>query len=95
MAIDRTEDRRKPWDGTERRGCYFDPATAAQTIAEHLDAYQIERDQRRSNARYEALGRAVFKRGIYLVGAIGVYYSGHQKVVTNFVLWLMKTTGGE
>jgi hypothetical protein len=81
-AADVENDRRKPWDGQERRGCYFDPIVAAQTIAAHLDTYQAEREQRENDERYARIGRAVVRRAVYLIGAACVYAIGrkHQEV---------------
>jgi len=94
----RTEDRRKPWDGSERRGCYFDPDAFAERvapdIAAHLDAHQAQRDQLREDARYAAIGRAVVRRLIYVVGAGGLYAIGRQhEALMGFVTWVFKNGG--
>ena len=83
-------DRRQPWDGQERRGCYFDPESAAQAIAAYLDAHQVDRQERESAERYAKFGRAVAKRLLLLAGAGIVYFAGHEKALAGFFLWLVK-----
>jgi len=85
------QDRRNTWNGQERRGCYFEPESAAQAIATYLDAYQVQRDKRRESERFEQFGRAIASRVLWLIGAVCLYALGHKhESIIGFLEWAFK-----
>lgn len=88
------QDRRGNWDGSERRGCFYDPDKAAAAIASYLDAYQVERDERREAERFEKLGRAVTAKFLWLIGAFCLYAIGRKhEALMEFFAWFLKVAG--
>lgn len=92
------KDRRRAWDGSERRACYFDAESFAKELAPHLanylDAYQDAREQRRVDERYAYFGRQVFKRGLLLLGAGSLYVIGtRHKDLMAFIDLFLKLNG--
>jgi hypothetical protein len=69
-------ERRKAWNGEERRGCYFDPKQSAVEIAAHLDAIATARRAANERDKNERVGRYVTSwefalRSLRVAGVIG------------------------
>ena len=85
------QDRRKQWDGRERRGCYFDPETAAHQIAIYLAEDRKERREQETNERYERIGRKTVKGFLFFGGALGLYLIGRgHEALMGFFTWVLK-----